>query len=125
MIVLVTGTHVRTDRVVKAMVGVQLDDLHKHYTIEAVVHGGAPGVDTFAGAWARAHGVCEVRINAQWGYHGKKAGPIRNGWMLAFTKPTFVLALPDPRSVGTWDMVRRAKTAGIDIRLIEVKEAQT
>jgi hypothetical protein len=75
-----------------------------------VIHGGSPGADEMAGAWAQAHGAtCEV-FPADWDAHGKAAGPIRNQQMLE-RKPDIVLAFPGGK--GTADMVARARAAGV------------
>jgi hypothetical protein len=51
---------------------------------DVVVHGGARGADSWAGAWAeRGERVC-VRVPAKWVVHGRSAGPIRNAEMLRF-----------------------------------------
>lgn len=87
--------------------------------VDLVIHGGAPGADTRAGLVAAEHGIPTMVFLAQWAYYGKKAGPIRNQWMLDFGKPNLVLAFPDENSIGTWDMVRRSQAAGIETRIYE------
>ncbi len=42
-----------------------------------------PGADSLAGEWARARGIPETPVPAEWEKHGRKAGPIRNEQMLA------------------------------------------
>lgn len=78
-----------------------------------IVHGGAPGADSLAGAIARAAGVREWVFPADWAKHGKAAGPIRNQQMLDEADPDIVLAAPGGR--GTADMVRRAAAAKIPV----------
>ena len=57
---------------------------------------------------------------ADWDRYGRsKAGGIRNQQMLDEGKPDLVLAFPDPNSSGTWDMVRRARKAGVRTRVYE------
>lgn len=88
-----------------------------------VIEGGAKGVDHVAGKWARrrrAHGVANVQFKADWKAHGNAAGPIRNqemlDWLLAAeAEQKIVLAYPGPESVGTWDMVDRARRAGVAV----------
>jgi hypothetical protein len=75
-----------------------------------VVHGGARGVDRWAGTLAARLGLEAVCVPADWDAHGKAAGPIRNVAM-AERFPVAVLALPGGR--GTADM---CKTAG-DLRI--------
>ena len=84
--------------------------------IECVVHGGAVGADSLAGEWALARKVPEIIVPAQWNGYGKSAGPIRNGWMLKFTKVNHVVAFPGGR--GTNDMILRTEKAGIQLTVI-------
>lgn len=82
-----------------------------------IVHGGATGADSCAGEWARKRGVvCRV-YHADWHKHGRAAGPIRNQKMLDCGKPEMVMAFPG--GVGTADMVRRAKAAGVKVTEIK------
>jgi hypothetical protein len=86
--------------------------------IGLLVHGGAHGADQLAGAWARAHGVPVREFPAQWrdrdGAYDPGAGSRRNGEMLAECRPDFVLAFPG--GIGTADMKRRARRAGVEVR---------
>ena len=43
---------------------------------------------------------------------------IEKNWI---TKPDLVVAFPGPESVGTWDMIRRAEKAGVEVIIIEAK----
>lgn len=95
-----------------------------------VIEGGARGADTFAGRWAarmRAQGVGWVRFSADWQQYGKRAGPIRNQAMLDYLlqgrelgEIVGVLAFHDDldASKGTADMVSRAQSAGVPVKLI-------
>lgn len=80
-----------------------------------VIHGAAPGADTYADRWAFHMGCEQVRFPADWAKYGRKAGPIRNQQMLDEGKPDIVLAFPDKDSKGTWDMVKRARQAGLEV----------
>ena len=80
-----------------------------------IVHGGARGADETAGYYAERFGLkVEVHM-ADWGTHGKAAGPIRNKKMLdsgvdavyAFTTGTLA------ESKGTANMVAQATKAGV------------
>lgn len=84
-----------------------------------VIHGGARGADSLAGRIAKARGVPVRVFPADWDRHGRGAGPKRNQQMLDEGKPDLVLAAPG--GVGTADMIRRAKAAGI--RVIEIAKA--
>lgn len=97
-----------------------LNEIHDATAIKAVIHGGARGADSLAGAWARtrvASGpVEEIACPANWRRHGNAAGPIRNQHMLAAMRPHLVIAFAGGR--GTADMVKRARAAGIEVREI-------
>lgn len=87
-----------------------------------IVHGGARGADTIAAAWAKSWGM-EVEVHpADWRTHGKAAGPIRNQKMVDLGAHV-CLAFPQPKSVGTWDCVRRAKAAGIPVTITEERSS--
>ncbi len=84
-----------------------------------VVHGKCPygGVDLAAHKWAEIGDGMEPEPHpADWGAHGRAAGPIRNGEMVA-TRPDVCLAFPAKGSRGTWDCVRQAADAGIPIQV--------
>lgn len=81
-----------------------------------VVHGGAPGADTLAGATAKLLGMSVEVFPANWARYGKLAGPIRNVEMLD-TRPDFVLAFfkAGAANIGTGNMVREARLRGIPV----------
>lgn len=79
----------------------------------AVVQGGARGADALAKAWAKKNGFCCIEIAAPWDFYQMKAGPVRNGWMLVFTRPDYVIAFPGGN--GTRDMKAQSKQAGINV----------
>lgn len=86
--------------------------------VGAIVHGGARGADRMAGDWARENGIPEIRVDANWTFHKKAAGPIRNGWMLEFVRVDVVLAFPG--GSGTANMVAKAREAGIPVKEIGI-----
>lgn len=93
-----------------------LDAIHADCPITAVIHGNAKGADNLADDWAM--GKCEtLTFPPLWEVHGKSAGPKRNQQMLDEGRPDMVVAFPGSR--GTADMVRRAKAAGIIVRVIQ------
>jgi predicted Rossmann-fold nucleotide-binding protein len=87
-----------------------LDAAHKRRRIGLIVHGGAPGADTFADEWAAANGVPVKTYAAEWERLGAGAGPRRNQQM-ADAGADALIAFPGGR--GTADMVRRAIAARI------------
>lgn len=92
-----------------------LDRLHAEVGITCVIHGGARGADEIAEWWAGTWaGIESVEFPAAWHKHGKAAGPKRNQQMIDDGKPELVVAFPGGQ--GTADMVRRAKSHGIQLR---------
>lgn len=85
-----------------------------------IIHGDARGADRLGGYVAGQLGMPVVPFPADWNQYGKAAGPIRNVRMLTEGKPDLVLAFhPDLRaSKGTAHMVRIAKEAGIEVRVL-------
>ena len=81
-----------------------------------IIHGGAPGVDSFAGDWACLNWIKESIYRPNWKSLGKAAGPIRNQQMLEEGKPDLIIAFPGGR--GTEDMIGRAQKAGVEIRRV-------
>ena len=114
--VLVCGSRDWTDRepIRRVLLG-----LHREgYTV--LLHGAAPGVDSLAGRAAEEMGFVVQPWPAEWGRHGRSAGPIRNGNMLRYGRPELVVALTDDlaQSRGTADMVRQARAAGVPVRVL-------
>jgi predicted Rossmann-fold nucleotide-binding protein len=95
-----------------------LDGLEPRPTL--IIEGGSSGCDACAAEWAFRRGVRNVTFHADWKQHKRAAGPIRNQEMIDEGKPDLVVAFPG--GVGTADMVRRAKAAGI--RVIDESEAR-
>jgi hypothetical protein len=76
-----------------------------------LIHGGAAGADSLAGAWATSVGIPVKEFRADWKKYGKSAGPRRNEKMLSEGKPDLVIAFPGGK--GTADMVARARKAKV------------
>jgi len=81
-----------------------------------IIHGAAPGADSLAGHVATTLGFDVEAHPANWGKHGKAAGPIRNQEMLD-SVVDLVIAFPGGR--GTQDMTNRAKKAGVPVEHIQ------
>jgi hypothetical protein len=88
-----------------------LDELHAKHRFTHVIHGDARGADTVADAWATSRGIQVVRCPANWSYHGKSAGHIRNSAMVGL-EPDLVVAFPG--GAGTASMTRIAAAHGIE-----------
>ena len=114
MRVLVTGsrnlTHLHRRQVREALLHVTGYSYGPH----VLVHGGARGADTIAAQCARELGWDIEEHPADWGRHGKKAGPIRNQEMVD-TGVDVCVAFPLSDSIGTFDCMRRAEKAMVPV----------
>lgn len=97
--------------------GSWLGGIHKGHGITLLIHGGAKGADFMAGEFAKWAGIPVMVFNADWGKHGRAAGPIRNAQMIAEGAPDLVVAFSGGR--GTADMISKAKAAGIPVKIAE------
>ena len=115
MRVLITGSRHLSDRkaIVAALEGFDDDTV--------IVHGGARGADRMANDVAIEMGYSLALYPANWAKYGKRAGPLRNQQMVS-AGADLCLAFPMADSIGTWDCVRRARAAGIEVRVIEADE---
>lgn len=85
--------------------------------IGVIIHGGATGADSLAGAWAKGYACTCIIEYADWNRYGPAAGATRNQKMLDEHKPDMVVAFPGGR--GTADMVKRAKAAGVTVQEVQ------
>ncbi len=83
-----------------------------------IIEGEAKGADIMARRIAERLGYVVVRFPANWVRYGRGAGPRRNQQMLDDGRPDLVLAYPMPDSVGTQDMIDRARKAGIPVEVV-------
>ncbi len=118
MRLLVTGGRNLTDF---QAVFISLDMVHEETPITLLIHGGARGADSLAGAWAAFRQIPVRVFPANWDLHGKAAGPIRNQQMITEGHPDAYLTFPGGR--GTQDMVSRCRKQGI--KDILQKDAKT
>lgn len=86
-----------------------------------LIHGAARGVDSVAADIAQGFGWEIEEYPADW-RNGPRGGPDRNQRMIDEGKPDLVLAFPCSRSRGTRDLIRRAQSAGIETRVVELGE---
>lgn len=81
--------------------------------ITSVVSGGARGADLHGEAWGKENKIPVFRYPAQWGLHGKSAGPKRNALMAQ--NADALIAIWDGASKGTADMISQAQAAGLRV----------
>ncbi len=99
-----------------------LNWLRTRRAVDVVIVGDASGSDTQSVLWAIDNGVFFVSVGADWEKHGRAAGPIRNGALVALLR-AFEAAgwrigcagFPSPtkRSRGTYDCMRQMRDAGV------------
>ncbi len=119
MKVLVCGSRDFTD--IK-IIQVVLMGVYRFHPDIHVIHGNARGADLAARQFAEAQRWRTTPYLADWKMYGKGAGPRRNQRMLDEGKPNLVLAFvskPLAESIGTSDMVRRARAAAVPTYVIE------
>lgn len=87
---------------------------------DVLIHGGAPGVDSYVDLAIVPQPRAIIRMPALWDVFGEAAGNIRNAHMLTvfsslvacgYTPDAYFF--PGPGSVGTWDMLEKVKGSGI------------
>ena len=96
----------------KATVFAALDKMNKRHGVVELIHGGARGADSLAGAWAKARGIKTSVFIPKWDQYGKRAGILRNQLMLD-QSPDAVIAFPGGR--GTAHMVKASESQGINL----------
>lgn len=84
--------------------------------VVCIIQGGATGADMLARGWAaeRMLPCMTFHVQPYWERFGKRAGRIRNEWMLEYGQPDLVVAFPGGN--GTAHMVQIATEAGIAVR---------
>lgn len=89
-----------------------LDKMAAKSEISMIIQGGADGADKMAFAWAFQRCIPCLSVPADWGLHGKAAGPIRNQKMIDMVVDGVVAF---PGGSGTADLVARATAAGVKV----------
>jgi hypothetical protein len=69
--------------------------------------------DMLAVEWARHRGVPTEVYMADWEHFGRKAGPLRNGRLLAEGRPDLVVAFPG--GAGAANMIEQTRAAGVRV----------
>lgn len=81
-----------------------------------IVSGTAKGTDTLAIKYAKEKGLDLKQFPADWDWHGKTAGYIRNKEMADYA--THLIAFWDGHSKGTKHMIDIARKQGLKVRLV-------
>lgn len=84
-----------------------------------IISGGAKGADKLGEWWAYKNMISYEVFQADWGKHGKAAGPIRNQEMIDEGKADALIVFWDGKSPGTKDMIGRARKAGLKIKIVK------
>ena len=91
------------------------------FKIDELVWGCAPGVDTLAKIWADNSSVPSKPFPADWIKYGRKnAGKIRNQEMANYADALVAVREAGGKSKGTTDMIKRMKTAGKPVFLVDI-----
>jgi len=100
----------RDYQITKSDFGV-LDEFASLWGVTEVVSGGARGADAGGEEWAKLRGIPIRRFFADWGLHGRSAGPKRNQQMADYADALFLF----PGGKGSADMERRVKANGLPV----------
>ena len=96
-----------------------VDDYIKEIGVPVlIVSGGAKGVDTMAEEYAKEHNIPTQIFYPDWDKYKKKAGLMRNTDIIKAS--THVLALPNEKSVGTFDSMTKAITYKKKLKVVEI-----
>ncbi len=85
------------------------------FKITEVVSGTSGAADMAGERWATKHGIIIMQFVPDWNEYGKAAGPMRNQHMANYADA--LIAVWDGVSRGTRDMIRRAKKAGLKVKV--------
>ena len=88
--------------------------------------GNARGADQIPWEMKKEYGCPVVGFTADWDFHDKRAGPIRNRRMLKGdgNPATHLIAFWDGKSRGTKDMIDIAREAGIKVKVFRYKSKE-
>lgn len=99
----------------KEVIRKHLEDLKLEHPDAVIIHGAAPGADSWSGYVAGTLGFRVEVFPADWKKYGKAAGPIRNQQMLD-SGADLVIAFPGGR--GTDNMITKATNAGVEVKKV-------
>lgn len=92
-----------------------MNEVNIKYDVYEYVFGDAHGVDAHVQKWVIENKLNHKKYYADWGFHGKSAGPIRNKQILDECRPNLLIAFPGGR--GTANMVIQARRRGVPIMI--------
>jgi hypothetical protein len=95
-----------------------LDEITANTKVDAVLDGGANGVDAIGSMWAYINKVPVEKYPADWSY-GKIAGPMRNGKMA--DNADALALIWDGKSKGSANMLYNAQQRGLKIRQLIIE----
>lgn len=98
-----------------------IDSLILEYGLKPteIVSGCAKGIDTLGEIWARENSIPIKKFPADWDTFGKSAGPRRNQQMADYANGLLVIYTPN--SVGSLDMIGRARANKLTVFECKVK----
>lgn len=118
MTILVCGNRTLRWKAINIM-RVKLADLPDGVEV-TLLHGGCRGADRLAHCLGQERKWFIREYLPDWKHLGRAAGPARNQEMLDKGKPDKVYAFVERLSGGTYDMVQRARKAGIPVEVVDV-----
>lgn len=124
--VLITGDRHWSSEITIQAVLEALEIEHQGKENFCIIEGGATGADSIAAKLAHDRGICVFECLPCWKVYGKSAGMLRNKWMLEWVQPTLIVAFHNniENSLGTKDMVSRAKRAGIEVLIVKEEDVK-
>lgn len=90
-----------------------------NFHITTIVQGGCSGVDELAKTYAIKNNIQHKEFKAEWDYHGRKAGPIRNKQMADYAD--VLILIWNGQSRGSWNMREQMEKLGKPIYEVIVK----
>lgn len=109
MIVVVAGGRNFTD---ETYARIKLNEMHYNIAPTLVIQGGCmTGADMLVRDWAKSFGVPCATFHANWRYHGRAAGPIRNRSMAKVADVCMIF----PGGRGTSSMKTAARKNGLKV----------
>lgn len=94
--------------------------------IEAIIQGGARGIDYWAKIFAVSNGIpCgkQYEFRAEWSKYGRAAGPIRNKQMVySLECSDHVLCFWDYDSHGTKSTIDLTKKRGLHLTIVDIRK---